>query len=156
VFPAKEVGPTLLVFPSDTWLTTWLELANNNRRFNEASVGWSGSVGCVIQLAVQPEARLVWWRLSGKDGTWTSHQTGSNISDLEQTKFTITATRENWRAMLVGEVGPVAAMVSGRARLSGQLSQLLRCMPALKIMVELAGGIETDFSAFPSREGFDS
>jgi hypothetical protein len=156
MFLAKEVGTTLLAFPSDTWLTTWIELSNKDRRFNEAGVGWSGSVGCVIQLAVEPKARVVWWRLSGQDGRWTSHQTGSNISDLGKTNFTITATRENWRAMLLGEVGPVAALVSGRARLSGQLSQLLRCMPALKIMVELAGGIETDFSALPSGEGFDS
>lgn len=134
-------------FLSSEWIDAWVARCNADGAFVAAGEGFYGVVVAVIDPDhVRPGPRRI-LRLEGTDGIWTRVQLGTGQDLANEPTFTLTAPYLTWKSVILGELDPIRGLVSGRLRVEGQLSTVLRWSEPFRLMVALADGLATTFAA---------
>ena len=137
----------MLVFPSPEWMAAWVELANSDKAFRSAGIGWDGVAGGVIEAYSPAGVNAdLYLRLVGRDGCWHEHALAADAGLVDDAVFTIRGPYLAWKSVIRQQLHPVRGLVQGRLRLRGQLSSFVRWSRALVIMAELAGRLDTVFA----------
>ena len=136
-----------MLFPTQEWFDEWVRVANADTRFRRAGEGWTGSVGLVVRGARGVPARDFFVRLNGADGKWTEVSAGGDPALVNGGDFVLSANLDTWQGLVAQEIDPVRAVITGQVRVRGQLSALPAWTAALRVMTELAGGLDTAFDS---------
>jgi putative sterol carrier protein len=135
-------------FPTEEWFVEWVRVTNADRRFRSASKGWAGSVGLVVRRI---DARDFYVRLDGADGRWTGVRVAASAALVDEADFVLSASLDSWRAILRQEIDPLRAIITGHVHARGQLSALLARATAMRVMTQLAAGLNTTFESTESQ-----
>ncbi len=133
-------------FLSSEWVDAWVARSNADPAFVAAGKGFHGVAVAVIDPdRVRAGARQI-LRLEGSDGIWTRAQLGTGEDLAHDAMFTLTAPYLTWKSVILGELDPIRGLVSGRLRVRGQLSTVLRWSKPFRLMIALAGAVPTTFA----------
>jgi putative sterol carrier protein len=133
------------VFPSEQWLTEYVDRINSSPAYKEAAATWEGDVAYVIEA--EPDKGVdqeVWawldlWHGECREGKIVSPQEG------DKARFVIRAPYSRWKEVIKKELDPVKGMMQGKLKLKGDLPTIVRYVRAANELVNLAQTVSTDF-----------
>jgi putative sterol carrier protein len=127
---------------TDEWADAWCRALNTSPAYRHAAAVWEGAVGLVMARPTG-EVRAVLMDL------WHGECRSARVvapAELEGARYVIEAPAETWREMLALRASPLAALLTGKLRLTrGNIAELLPYVNAAKELVTTATGIETVF-----------
>src|SRR6478752_4105616 len=134
--PWEREGVGMLLFPSDEWVDAWVHAANADPGFRESGRDWEGSVGVVLRdLPAQAGGGgHRYLRLAGRNGHWEDWALNSDEKTISGTLFVLTGGYGRWKQVIRGELNPLKAIVKGKIRVRGDLSEVLRWAKSILIL----------------------
>jgi hypothetical protein len=108
-------------FPSEAFFVSAVEAFNEDAESAAAARGWSGDFGIVVEgfgalhVGAPVDGRLPPPRLVARD----------ELLELEPTYFA-RADVETWRALVLGALDPIAAIVQKKLELTGDLTPVIQ------------------------------
>lgn len=132
-------------FPSQAWLDAYRDAINASAPHREVAGDWEGDVSLVIEA--DPDAGLgqtlhAWLDL------WRGECREARIvgpDEADRARFVIRAPYSRWKDVMLGRLEPLRGMTQGKLKLRGDLPVLARYVPAIQLLVTLAGEIPTTF-----------
>lgn len=135
-----------IVFPSEAWVADWTSRCNTSDTYRAAARGWDGVVGLEISEGGDGFlSRPLYIRLCAEDGCWSSCELGADPALAENATFRLKAPYLTWKRLVRQELEPLTAIITGRVRVEGRLSELLTWTESLRVMTRLAGQVNTTF-----------
>ena len=137
---------------TEEWCVACCERLNQRESYRTAAAGWEGAA--VLLMSADPahgnhQDRAVWLDINNGSCRGTRVATAE---DLETAPYLFRAGPAEWKRLLAGEVDPVAAVMTGKLKLSrGNLFTLARYAAAAREMVHAAGEVGGTFP--PVAEG---
>ncbi len=132
-------------FPSEMWLTEFVEQVNSSAAYEEAAADWEGDISFVVEA--EPDKGVpadVWLWLDLWHGKCRSGQAlGSD--EGERARYIIRAPYTRWKQVLRKELEPVKGMMQGKLKLQGDLPQIIRHIRAANELVNVAADVPTRF-----------
>jgi putative sterol carrier protein len=133
------------VFPSEEWLTEYVERINSSPAYKEAAATWEGDVAYVIEA--EPDKGVgqeVWawldlWHGECREGKIVTAEEG------DKARFVIRAPYSRWKEVIKKELDPVKGMMQGKLKLKGDLPTIVRYVKAANELVNLAQTVSTEF-----------
>lgn len=134
------------VFPSEEWLTQYVERINASDGYKQAAATWEGDVSYVIEA--EPDKGVsddVWawldlWHGECRQGRIVS------AADGEKARFVIRAPYSRWKEVIRKELHPVKGMMQGKLRLRGDLATIIKHVKAANELVNVAQTVPTEFA----------
>lgn len=131
---------------SDDWATAWADALNSSEDYRNAAAKWEGAIVIVMGADSAmgiPEKMAVYvdlWHGECREARVASEE------DFEVAPYIISATPENWRSILKGNLDPIHALVGGKLQLEkGNMISMLPYVKAAKELVIIAARVETEF-----------
>jgi putative sterol carrier protein len=133
------------MFPSEEWLTEYLERINSSPGYREAAATWEGDVAYAIEAEPDknvPEDVFAWldlWHGEARGGKLVSQE------EAEKARFVIRAPYSRWKEVINKELDPIKGMMQGKLKLKGDLPTIVRYVKAANELVNLAQTVPTQF-----------
>jgi len=110
-------------FPDEAWCLWAIEQLNADQDAAAAAAGWSGDFGLVVR-GLGPELGLY---LGAPQGGRLPSPRRLPVPELEALapKYFASASEADWRALIAGELDPIAALVQRRLVAKGDLAQVV-------------------------------
>jgi putative sterol carrier protein len=134
------------VFPSREWCEEAIRLVNADPEIAQAGDGWQGDFGVVIEpegplaapfvVHVVPEA--------GRIVSWEVLEDPDDLEDLEPA-YVARAPYSIWKALMVGTLDPIEAVLRRRVSMSGDLQPLIERLRYKAIAERVFGSLGTRF-----------
>ncbi len=137
-------------FLTEEWVKSAHEFINESEDYEKAAKTWEGDI--LFVATELPEK--VREKLTDKDkiGFWLDLWHGKSrgykfVEDPDNFKatFTITATYENWKKVLKGELNPVRGMMTRKLKVQGNLAKILRYTNAAIALLKAVQQVPTKF-----------
>jgi putative sterol carrier protein len=133
------------LFPSDEWISMFVERINASSDYREAAAKWEGDIAFVFEA--EPDKGLpqdVWawldlWHGECRGGAIVSREQG------ERARYVIRAPYSRWKRVLAGDLDPVKGMMQGKLKLKGDLPTMIRYVRAANELVHLTTTVPTEF-----------
>ena len=157
----------MVLYPTPVWLEEYAKRLNESKDLAESGKGWgvdfNGDFIFVIQnIPVEkvdveklPEDLKALVRDYVKGGTAYAYIglkdgkcTGTKIlKDPNEVAagFKLSGTYENWKATTKGQLDVTRGVMTGKFKLEGDMSKVLRYMKATQVMTKIASSIETEY-----------
>lgn len=130
----------------EVFTTAWCEACcarlNERESYRAAAAGWQGAT--VLSMSADPDRgvpaeRSVWLDL--EDGACRGARV-AGADDVERAAYVLHADPSTWQRLLAGELEPVAAVMSGKLKLTrGNLFALAKYAAAAREMLAAAGEV---------------
>ncbi len=130
-------------FPSDAWIKAMMQDLNSSSAYEDAAKNWEGDFVFVIE----PGGTL--------DGTVSlymdlHHGKCRDAYQIEDHKSTPAAYRlsgpaATWKKVMTKKLDPMAAMMTGQLKLTGNMSMVMKNVRAAKELVESCTRVPTEF-----------
>lgn len=134
------------LFPSESWIAAYKDALNASAEYRDAASSWRHGA---IALVVLPEPSV---GLGEPFGMWLDVEGGAcrgawrvSLEEARAAPYCITGTYERWRAVIANRLDPIAAMVTRRLELRGNLLVMMRYVFSAKAMVRCATQVPTLF-----------
>lgn len=130
------------IFPSMDWLKSLEEKLNTDTRYAGIAKKWEGD----IVIVIQPEGNLKETMIFYLD-LWHGKCRGVDmLADPGDRKavFVLTATYENIKRILLGQLDPMQAMMTRRLQVKGNMAVMMRSVPTVLDFVRCAREITVD------------
>lgn len=131
---------------SDGWVATWADVLNSSEDYRNAAARWEGEI--VIVMRVDP-AMGITEKMAVYVDLWHGECREARVAsddDLEAVPYIISASPENWRRILKGNLDPILALMGGKLLLKkSSLISMLPYVKAAKELVVAAARVETEF-----------
>jgi putative sterol carrier protein len=134
------------VFPSEEWLSEYVEKINSSKEYEEAAAGWEGDLSYVFER--EPDKGVpedVWAWVDLWHGKCRGAKYGVPEAEGEKAKFIIRAPYSRWKEVLRKELDPIKGMMQGKLKLKGDLPTIVRYVKAANELVNVAGSVPTEF-----------
>jgi len=134
------------VFPSEEWLTEYVEQINASKEYEEAAATWEGDLSYVFER--EPDKGVaddVWAWIDLWHGKCRGAKYGLTEADGEKAKFIIRAPYSRWKEVIRKELDPIKGMMQGKLKLKGDLPTIVRYVKAANELVNIAGSVPTEF-----------
>lgn len=134
------------VFPSEEWLSAYVEQINASKEYEEAAATWEGDLSYVFEREPDkgvPEDVWVWIDLW--HGKCRGARFGVTSDEGEKAKFTIRAPYSRWKEVIRRELDPIKGMMQGKLKLKGDLPTIVRYVKAANELVNIAASVPTEF-----------
>ena len=116
-------------FPSQVWAEQFKQILNDSAAYQSAAQKWEGALFLVIDGLGGLYLDL--WHGACREATYTTDLT-------QRADYTLTATMENWRKVLAGQLDPMQGMMTRQLRLDGNLMKLMQHLKAAQELVKCA------------------
>jgi putative sterol carrier protein len=132
-------------FPSEAWLSEFVDRINESDSYREAAANWEGDVCFVFEAEPDkgvPEDIYGWldlWHGECREGKLVGREEGENAA------FVIRAPYSRWKEVMKRELDPIKGMMQGKLKLKGDLPTIVRYVKASNELVSLAGTVPTEF-----------
>ncbi len=136
------------VFPSEEWLTDYVEKINGSAEYADAAATWEGDLVFVYEREPDkhvPDDVYTWLDLWHGRCREAAMLDGPDDSRAAAAKFTITAPYSRWKSVLRKELDPVKGMMQGKLRVRGDLPTIVRYVRAANVLVDLTTEVDTQF-----------
>jgi len=134
------------VFPSEEWLTAYVERINASKDYEEAAASWEGDLAYVFER--EPDKGLpedVWVWIDLWHGKCRGARQNVSQEEGEKAKFIIRAPYSRWKEVIRRELDPIKGMMQGKLKLKGDLPTLVRYNRAATELVNIAASVPTEF-----------
>jgi putative sterol carrier protein len=134
------------VFPSEEWLTEYVEKINTSKEYEEAAATWEGDISYVFER--EPDKGVaddVWAWIDLWHGKARGAKYGVEEAEGEKAKFIIRAPYSRWKEVIRKELDPIKGMMQGKLKLKGDLPTIVRYVKAANELVNVAGSVQTEF-----------
>lgn len=135
------------LFPSAEWLDAYAAKINASPEYAEAAATWEGDLTYVF--GAEPDKGVpadVWVWMDLFHGACRSQRYDVGEVDGSAAKFLIRAPYTRWKEVMTGDLDPIKGMMTGKLKLKGNLATLVRYTRAAKVLVSLAGEVETHWA----------
>lgn len=133
------MGP---VFPSSEWLKGLEQKLNTDERYAEIAKKWEGDMTIVIN----PEGNLKEKMFYYLD-LWHGKCRGvAELKDVSEKKpaFILTASYENIKRILLGQLDPMQAMLTRKLAVQGNFAVMMRSVPTVLDFVRCAREVTSE------------
>jgi putative sterol carrier protein len=143
--PEPQRRSTMPTFPSEEWMTEYVERINDSPAYREAAATWEGDVAYVIEAEPDknvPEDVHAWidlWHGEARDGKIVSAE------EAGKAQFVVRAPYSRWKEVIRKELDPIKGMMQGKLKLRGDLPTIVRYVKATNELVNLAQTVPTEF-----------
>lgn len=132
-------------FPSEEWLEAFVEAINNSPAYEKSAKSWEGDFYLIIEPGKGDSERMLYY-LDLWHGKARSACVVADESD-KTPEFVIRAPVTTWQKVIQRKLDPIQGMVTGRLKLSGTLSKIMRMPKAASELVNCATKVPTEFSS---------
>ncbi|MBN2228994.1 MAG: SCP2 sterol-binding domain-containing protein [Candidatus Thorarchaeota archaeon] len=143
---------------SPEWLELYEVALNKNDAYAKAASWWTGDFVFIVRASGKL-VHDIFAFVGLKHGKCTGVKAISGESDYEvvaegesasDTKklgaeYTYEASYDTWISILKGELDPIRGLLSGKAKIQGNMAKVLKATDAAKELVRTAGMIDTDY-----------
>lgn len=153
-----------LLFGSPEWAEAYAKGLNDNPDYYEAGGpdgfppdGWEGDFIFEVNSSGNLDHDITMFvgllhgkctgcRILGPDDKIQLIKPGEKAPDgVDGAEFIYTAKYDNWVKILKKELDPIRALLSGQAKLQGDMAKVMRATKAAQAMVSTTANIDTDF-----------
>lgn len=130
------------IFPSLDWLKDLEQKLNTDERYAEIARKWEGD----MTIVVEPQGNLKDRKIYYID-LWHGKCRGvAEIKDVadKQAAFVLTATYENIKNILTGNLDPMQAMLTRKLVVQGSLAVMMRSVPTVLDFVRCAREVTSE------------
>lgn len=139
-----------VMFLTEDWVKLAHESINKSEEYEKAAKTWEGDILFVATDIPESARELTGGR--EKIGFWLDLWHGKSrdykyVEDPDnfEAAFVITATYENWKKVLKGELNPVTGMMTRKLKVKGSLSKILRYTNAALALLKAVQSVPTKF-----------
>ena len=143
--PETEVA-IVVMFPSEAWLTEYVDKINSSKDYEEAAATWEGDLAYVFEA--EPDKGVpedVWTWVDLWHGKCRGYKYAVPADEGEKSKFIIRAPYSRWKQVINKELDPIKGMMQGKLKLKGDLPTIVRYVKAANELVNIAGNVQTEF-----------
>ena len=127
-----------VAFGSLEWLDTYVRLFNDNQTVREALKELTTRVAYEFTDRPDIKPKYVWI----KEGAIVEH---GEVDDLSSMEYVIRANYDVWKAMTLGELDPMNALMAGKVKVTGNMAALLKHAEGFKQTFDVVQAIPTVF-----------
>lgn len=145
-------------FMSQEWLDIYEVELNKNEAYAKAASWWTGDFVFIVRASGNLDHDILAYiglkhgkctgvkSLSGED-EYELVASGENASDANKiaVEFTYEAKYDSWMKIMKGELDPVRGLLSGQAKIQGDMAKVLKATDAAKELVRTGTLIDTEF-----------
>ncbi|MGZ4212661.1 MAG: SCP2 sterol-binding domain-containing protein [Actinomycetota bacterium] len=134
------------VFPSEEWLTEYVERINGSKEYAEAAATWEGDLSYVFER--EPDMGVpddVWVWIDLWHGKCRGAKYGVPEEEGDKARFIIRAPYSRWKEVIRKELDPIKGMMQGKLKLKGDMPTIVRYVKAANELVNIAGSVQTQF-----------
>jgi putative sterol carrier protein len=135
----------MALFPSQEWLTTYMQRINASSEYRDAAATWEGDVAFLFEAEPDrgvPEDLWAWLDL------WHGECRAARMVTAEEGRaapYVISAPYSRWKDVLAGDLDPVKGMMQGKLKLDGDLPTIIRYVRAANQLVLLTMSVPTEY-----------
>jgi putative sterol carrier protein len=139
------------LFPSKEWCAEAVRLIHEDAESAKAGAGWRGDFGVVVDAEQSRLARPFTLHVVPKEGRVERWSVLPDPDDLEEIEpaYLARAPFSVWKALLLGRLDPVEAVLKRRIALRGDLQPLLERVKYRAVAERVIARIETHFPDEP-------
>ncbi|MHB1493545.1 MAG: SCP2 sterol-binding domain-containing protein [Thermoplasmataceae archaeon] len=131
-------------FPSEEWAKAYFEKLNANSDYKDSARDWEGDITLVINEDQGLEVNAYLY-LDLYHGTCRKYIFTTDPDQIPKSEFTYSGKFGNWRKLINGEVDPIKGILTGKFKLKGSMSKIMRYTKAAKLMVNTASQVPSVF-----------
>ena len=143
---------------TEEWLNLYEEALNKNEEYAKAASWWTGDFVFIVRASGNLDHDLMGFiglthgkctgvkLISGEDEfEVVAPDESPSSTEKIAVEYTYEATHDTWIQIINGELDPIRGLLSGKARIQGEMAKVLKATDAAKELVRTAGLIETEF-----------
>jgi putative sterol carrier protein len=124
------------IFPSPEWMKAMENKLNTDEKYAQVAKNWEGD----LLILVEPHGNLkeqtvLYWDLW--HGTCRKAVFDGNLADFSPA-FMLKSTYDNLTAILLGKLDPMAAMLTNKLHVKGNMGYMMRNVPTVLDFVRCA------------------
>ncbi len=145
-------------FLSEEWLDLYKDELNANEDYAKAASWWTGDFVFIVRAGGDLEHDIMAF-IGLTHGKCTGVKSISSEDEYEVVKpgetassadkipveYTYEANLETWIQIIKGELDPIRALLSGQAKIVGEMAKVLKATDAAKELVRTATLVDTEF-----------
>jgi putative sterol carrier protein len=132
-------------FPSDAWIKALCAELNASEAYANAAKNWEGDFYFIVE-AGGPLEKDVWLYMDLWHGKCREAFEVTDPSS-KSPEFVMSASYEDWKKVVLGELDPIKGLISRRLKLKGNMNKIMRAPQAAKELVACCTKVETEFPA---------
>jgi putative sterol carrier protein len=145
-------------FMTEEWLNLYEVAINKNEAYAKAADWWTGDFIFIVRASGNLDHDIMAFiglthgkctgvkPIASEDEFEVVPPGGSPSSgDKTAVEYTYEATHETWITIINGELDPIRALLSGKAKIQGEMAKVLKATDAAKELVRTASMIDTEF-----------
>ncbi len=143
---------------SPDWLELYEVALNKNENYAKAASWWTGDFVFIVRAGGNLDHDIFAF-VGLKHGKCTGVKSISGPGDYEVinegesassadklgVEYTYEASYDTWLMILKGELDPIRGLLSGKAKIQGNMAKVLKATDAAKELVRTAGMIDTEY-----------
>jgi putative sterol carrier protein len=136
------------VFPSDDWCEEAARRINADPESVLAGKGWTSDIGAVVEAELGRLNRPFTVYCRPKHGVITDLKVLKDPDDLDEIEpdYLIRAPYSTWKALLLGTLDPIEAVLQRKVRVEGDMQPLIERMQYRGIAERVLAAIGTTFA----------
>ncbi len=131
-------------FPSEMWAKKYEELLNTSKEYEDAAKNWEGAMLFIIgpDGGATPFEIGVWLDLW--HGKCRGHKFWYCDQEKPKSDYVFSGPEKNWLAMIDGKIDPIQGLMTGKFKLLGNMSMVMRATAAAKLLVKYLQKFDMD------------
>ncbi len=146
--PAKIVVP----FPSETWAKQYQDILNGSKAYEDSAKDWEGAMLFIITPdgGAAPFELGVWLDLW--HGKCRGYKFWFEGQEKPKNDYIFSGPEKNWLGMVDGKIEAIQGLMTGKFKLVGNMSMVMRHTVAAKLLVNLLQSFELDIVNTPDHK----
>lgn len=145
-------------FMSNDWLDLYKEALNNNEAYAKAASWWTGDFIFIVRASGNLDHDLIAYiglthgkctgvKSISSEREYEVIKPGESASNKEKiaAEYIYEAKYDVWLKILKSELDPVRGLLSGQAKITGDMAKILKATDAAKELVRTSTLIDTEF-----------
>ena len=129
---------------SKEWVEAYVEALNNNPAYEEAAKTWEGDFIFIVRNdesnEIEQAAYFDLWHGKCREAHVVEDPKNPNVKP----EFVYDGKRSNWIKVLKKELDPIQGLMTGKFKLTGNMSKVMRAVKAAQELVNTTMKIDTD------------
>ena len=131
------------MFPSLEWVNEMKDRINADAAFEKAAAKWEGSLVMNVQPDELYDKETIVW-IDPYHGKIRDAKIINSLDD-EKSDFVLGAKYATWKGIINGEMDSMKAMMTGKIKVQGKLTALLKQAKASDALIKVQQSIDTVF-----------